>query len=251
MDIWHHRCVSWSVWVGRCVSLIINRYEWQATGNVFDLGLTAWSRVFLEKLSSSASHVIPAFYGTGRFNTVFTKTRNSFRSWDMSTQSALSLLIYLGSILMLSTHLFLGLRSVIFPSRFPTKTSIRMSLLPTRVTCPVSLIVLDLLTRTMFVEGYKTRSSSICNFLQSPIASFDLGSNTFFLSARSSNILNMSLSYCVKSFHTQTHIYKTADIIIVPHIMTLYFVDTQRKTKLQLGLHVSIPNKYKNINWLS
>jgi len=58
----------------------INCYELLATGNVFDLGLTPPSRVFLEKLISSASQEIPAFYGTGVFDTEFTKARHLFIS---------------------------------------------------------------------------------------------------------------------------------------------------------------------------
>ena len=46
------------------------------------------------------------------------------------------------SILILSSHLCLGLPSGLFPSGFPTKTLYTLLLFPTRSTCPANLIVL-------------------------------------------------------------------------------------------------------------
>jgi hypothetical protein len=62
----------------------------------------------------------PAFYGTRRFITVFTRNLYWSLSWARSIQYMLSYPILLISTLILSTHLRLGLPSGILPSGFPT-----------------------------------------------------------------------------------------------------------------------------------
>ena len=46
-----------------------------------------------------------------------------------------------------------------------------------RATCPAHLILLDFITSTILVEGYKSFSSSLCNLLNSPVTSSLLGPN--------------------------------------------------------------------------
>jgi len=78
--------------------------------------LTPWCRKLFEKLIMT--HLVKNIllsYGTRRFITVFTKARH----W---TQFALSISISLRSILMLSSHLRLGILSSFSPSGLPTKT---------------------------------------------------------------------------------------------------------------------------------
>jgi hypothetical protein len=73
----------------------------------------------------------PAFYGTRRFNTVFTRALHWSLSWATSIQSTPSLPISLRSIWILSTQLRLGLPSGLLPSGFPTKCFKKTKRIPT------------------------------------------------------------------------------------------------------------------------
>jgi hypothetical protein len=61
-------------------------------------------------------------YGTQRFITVFTKSHHRTLSWASRIQFVPSIPISLRPILMLSSHLRLGLPSGLLPSGFPTQT---------------------------------------------------------------------------------------------------------------------------------
>ena len=86
--------------------------------------LTPWCRVLLEKLTGlQLVKKFPAFHGTRRFFTVLTSVRHLSLSWARPIQSTYPHPTSWRSILILSTHLRLGLPSGLFPSGFPTKTS--------------------------------------------------------------------------------------------------------------------------------
>ena len=74
------------------------------------------------------------------------------------------------SILILSSHLGLGLPSGLCPSGFPTKTLYTPFLSPIRATCPAHLNLLDFITRTILGEKYRSLSSSLCSFLHFPVS---------------------------------------------------------------------------------
>jgi len=93
--------------------------------------LTPWSRVLLKKLTgSAASQEIPRIFGTRRFITVPTSARHLSLSWANYIQSSQPPPTSWRSILILSSHLRLGLPSGLFPSDFPTRTLCTPSLPP-------------------------------------------------------------------------------------------------------------------------
>ena len=85
--------------------------------------LTPWCRVLLEKLTGlQLVKKFPAFHGTRRFITVLTSVRQLSLSWASPIQSIYPHPTSCRSILILSTHLRLGLPIGLFPSGFPIKT---------------------------------------------------------------------------------------------------------------------------------
>jgi hypothetical protein len=103
--------------------------------------ITPWSRVLIEKLTGfQLVKIFPAFYGTRRFIIAFTSARHQSLSWATSIQPIPPHPIPWRSILMLSSHVPLGLPSGLLPSGFPTKTlyspRIYMASYPTRLKSP-------------------------------------------------------------------------------------------------------------------
>ena len=85
--------------------------------------LTPWCKVLLEKLTGlQLFKKFPAFYGTRRFITALTSVRHLSLSWAIPIKFPYPHPTSSRSILILSTHLRLGLPSGLFPSGFPTKT---------------------------------------------------------------------------------------------------------------------------------
>ena len=85
--------------------------------------LTPWRRVLLEKLIDlQLVKKFPAFHGTRKFITAITSVRHLSLSWASPIQSIYPHPTSWRSILILSTHLRLGLPSGLLPSGFLTKT---------------------------------------------------------------------------------------------------------------------------------
>jgi len=139
--------------------------------------LIPWSRL-LEKLTVfQLVKKFPGFYGNLWFITPFTSARHLSLYWASSIQYIIPQPTSWRSILILSSHLRLGLPSGLFPPGFRTKTLNMPLLSPIRATCPAHLILLDFITRKIFGEQYRSFSSSLCSFLHSSVTSSLLSSN--------------------------------------------------------------------------
>ena len=144
----------------------------------FNYLLTPWCRVLLEKLTGlQLVKKFPAFHGTRVFITALTSVRHLSLSWASPIHSIYPHPTSWRSILILSTHLRLGLPSGLLPSGFPTKNLYNTLSSPIRATCPAHLILLDFITRTILGEEQKSFSSSLCSLLHSPVTSYLLGPN--------------------------------------------------------------------------
>ena len=95
---------------------------------------------------------------TRRFITAFTTVRHLSLPWASPIQSIYPHATCWRSILILSTHLQLGLPSGLLPSGFPSKTLYTPLSSPIRATCPAHLILLDFITRTLLENAVVTGS---------------------------------------------------------------------------------------------
>ena len=85
--------------------------------------LTRWCRVLLEKLTGlQLVKKFPTFHGTRMFITALTSVRYLSLSWASPIQSTYPHPTSWRSVLILSTHLRLGLPIGLLPSGFPSKT---------------------------------------------------------------------------------------------------------------------------------
>ena len=86
---------------------------------------------------------------------------------------------FLKAILILSSPLLLGLPSVpgLFPSSFSIKNLYTPLYIPIRATWPAYLILLDFISRTVFDDERRPLSSTLLNFVHSPVTSSLLGPN--------------------------------------------------------------------------
>ena len=122
-----------------------------------------------------------------------------------------------------TSHLLEIHRNIIHPSTprspqwslsllFPYQDPIHPLSSAKRATCPVHLILLDFITRTILGEEYKSFSSSLCNLLHSPVTSSLLDTNIL-LNTMFSNTLSFLSSRNVSD--QISHPYKTTGKIIV------------------------------------
>ena len=196
---------------------------------IISLPITPCSTVLLEKLTGfQLVKIFPAFYTTRRFITAFTSARHLSLSWAGSIQTISPHRTSSRSILILSSHLFLGLPSSLFPQVFPTKILYTPLLSPIRAICHANLILLYLITRTILCEQYRSLSFSLCSFLHSPLTFSFLGPNillnTLFSGTR-------SLRSSLRVSNHVSHPYKTTDKITVLCILMFKFLDSKPEDK--------------------
>jgi hypothetical protein len=129
-----------------------------------------WGWTPLERLSVvQPIGSFPEFSGTRRFITAFTKDLHLYLSWARPMQSTSPNSTFNWSTLRLSIHLRLGFPGDFFPSGFPINNVYAFLFSPFHATCPAHFILLDLTLLIIFCEEFKSRSSSLCNFIHPPV----------------------------------------------------------------------------------
>jgi hypothetical protein len=98
---------------------------------------------------------LPVIYVSRELITLFTKARHYFLTSPKWTQCTPSHINHLKSILIISFDLFLRLPSSFLRSGFPTKFSYAFLICTMRATCPVHLILLNLITSKILVRIQK------------------------------------------------------------------------------------------------
>jgi hypothetical protein len=145
----------------------------------------------------------PAFYGIRTFITAFTSACHLSLTWVSSIQAIPTHPNSWRSILILFSHLSLGLPRDTFPQVSTSKPCIA-STHPIRATCPAHPILLDLITRTILGEEYGSLSASLCSFLHTPFTSYLLGPNILWTpSSRTPSVYVPPAMWATK-FHTHT-----------------------------------------------
>ena len=175
----------------------------------------------------SAIQEIPRILWNPKVHTASTSSCHLSLSSASSIQSIPTHPTSWRSILILSSHLPLGHPNELLPSGSPTKTLYTL-FFSIRATCHAHLILLDFITRTILGEHYRSLSSSLCSFLQSPVTSSLLGPNIL-LNTPFSN--NLSLRSSLNVSDQVSHPHKTKDNFIVLCILIFKFLNSKLEDK--------------------
>jgi len=115
-------------WKSKIIIILARKY-------LLNYLLTPWCRVLLEKLTGlQLVKKFPAFHGTRKFITALTRVRHLYLFWVSPIQYINPHPTFWRSILILSTHLRLGLPSGLLPSGFTSKTLYTPLFWPIRAT---------------------------------------------------------------------------------------------------------------------
>ena len=151
-------------------------------------------------------------YETRNFNAAVTRALQQSLSWAEPTQFFVLIPISLRSILILSSHLHLGLPKGLFSVGFPVK--ILKALLPSSIlaTWPAHLNLLVLITLTILAEQYKLWSALLWSLLHSPFSSLLIPN--IFLRILFSSTLSLNSSLNVRNHVSQPYC-TTYNIIVL------------------------------------
>jgi len=166
-----------------------------------------WSRVVLKSLLPHLVKKFTKLCGTQRFINVFRRAHYMFLSCNRSVQSTACWPVSSRSVLLLYSHLCLGLANGL---GFPTKTLYEPLLSPMHGTCLTYLTLYDLITQILFGVGYTLWNSLLSSLFHFSIASSLLGQGVSF-----STLFSYTCSLC-SSFRVKdqvSHPYKWSSIL--------------------------------------
>jgi hypothetical protein len=139
---------------------------------------------------------------------------------------------------------------VSYPQVSPPKPCISLHPSSTiSATCPGDLVLLHFITRTIFGEQYRSLSSSLCNFLHSPVTSSLLGPNILFSNLFSNTL---SLRYSLNVSDHVSYPRKTTHKIIGNFILGRLLLNPVNKIQARLKSRIKYREIYvRQFIWIS
>ena len=178
--------------------------------------LTPWCRVLLEKPTSmQLVKKFPAFHGTWRFITALISICHLSLSWASLIHSIYPHPTSWRSIVILSTHLCLGLPSGLFPSGVPNKTLTQRT--PQHITGTSCLLDRKIYVRRWYAHNcLHALTTTICyRILSYEYQQYDTYTTILILKAN-------EMHYFSNLFHKVLYMFRTCPLSIISSISTLY-----------------------------